>query len=242
MFKLNEKYGTKRNILKCDCIRYNPSEIGTIDTPNSQIYINIPTEDSGVLLLNSYFELNLDVLYATTSNRYVDVDDERIVNLGPMALFSKFKLTTSSAEQVKNIDHAHIVSLMCKLLISTRGSDVLSIGFERGRRQRELTNYKNIRGNYHVRIYLKDTFGFVEYQDIGTFGLGCKLTLTINTDNVVLNKGNAIKNEKIQIIGIQWYVTHYTSSLDQLHLLMKLILDKTKRHLHNFNIQKGLFS
>ena len=37
MFKLNEKYGINRDILKCDYIRYSPSEISTINTANSQV-------------------------------------------------------------------------------------------------------------------------------------------------------------------------------------------------------------
>ena len=51
---------------------------------------------------------------------------------------------------------------MYKLITSSRGSDDLSIGFDRSRdrRQRELINNKIIKGNYHVRIYLKDIFGF----------------------------------------------------------------------------------
>ena len=53
MFKLNEKYGIKRNNLKYDYIRYSPSEISKINTANSQIYINIPREDSVTSLLNS---------------------------------------------------------------------------------------------------------------------------------------------------------------------------------------------
>ena len=40
MFKLSEKYEIDRRILKCDYIRYSPSEISTINTPNSQIYIS----------------------------------------------------------------------------------------------------------------------------------------------------------------------------------------------------------
>ena len=54
MFKLNEKYEIDRDILKCDYIRYSPSEISTINTTNSQIYINIPREDSVISLLDSY--------------------------------------------------------------------------------------------------------------------------------------------------------------------------------------------
>ena len=50
MFKLNENYEVDRRILKCDYIRYSPAETSTINTPNSQIYIKIPGEDS--LLVN----------------------------------------------------------------------------------------------------------------------------------------------------------------------------------------------
>ena len=82
MFKLNEKYEINRYILKCDYIRYSPSEMNTINTANSQVYIYIPREDSVISLLNSYLELNFDVLHAATNNRYVDGNDIRLVNLG----------------------------------------------------------------------------------------------------------------------------------------------------------------
>ena len=48
MFRLDERYENDRKILKCHYIRYSPSEIRTINSPNSQIYINIPREDSVV--------------------------------------------------------------------------------------------------------------------------------------------------------------------------------------------------
>ena len=167
MFKLNENYEINRDILKCGYIRYSPSELGTIKTANSQVYINIPREDSVISLLNSYLELKFDVLHAVNNNRYVDGIDIRLVNLGPIGLFSNYKLTTSSGKHLENIDHAHIVSLMYKLLASSKGSDDLSIGFDRDRtrRRNELTNNKNIKGKYHVRIYLKDVFGYAEYQE-----------------------------------------------------------------------------
>ena len=230
MFKLNEKYEINRDILKCDYIRYSPSEISTINTANSQVYINIPREDSVISLLNSYLELNFDVLHAAApNNRYVDGNDIRLVNLGPIGLFSNYKLTTSSGKHLENIDHAHIVSLMYKLLTSSKGSDDLSIGFDRdrSRRRNELTNNKNIKGKYHVRIYLKDIFGYAEYQQKATFGLAYKLTLTRNNDNVVLNKGNAINLGKVKINALEWYVPHYTPSVQQQSILSKQILNKT---------------
>ena len=98
MFKPSEKYEVDRKILICDFIRYSPSEISTITTPISQIYNNIPGEDSVTSLLNSYIELNFDVLKAATSNRYADADDIRLINLGTSAPFSNNKLTTSSGK------------------------------------------------------------------------------------------------------------------------------------------------
>ena len=229
MFKLNEKYEINRNILKCDYIRYSPSEISTINAANSQVYINIPREDSVISLLNSYLELNFDVLHAATNNRYADGNDIRLVNLGSVGLFSNYKLTTSSGKHLEKIDHSHIVSLMYKLLTSSKGSDDLSICFDRdrGRRQRELTNNKTQKGKYHVRIYLKDVFGFAEYQEKATYGLGYKLTMTRNSDNAVLIKGNAINNAEIKINAIEWYVPHYTPSMQQQAILSKQIINKT---------------
>ena len=227
MFKLSEKYSVNRDILKCDYIRYSPSEISTINTANSQVYINIPREDSVISLLNSYLELNFDVLRADNSNRYIDNNDIRLVNLGPIALFSNYKITTSSGKHLENIDHAHIVSLMYKLLTSSKGSDDLSIGFDRDRtrRRNELTNNKTVKGKFHLRIYLKGVFGFAEYQEKGTYGLGYKLTLTRNTDNAVL-KANTINLGKIKINALEWYVPHYTPSMQQQSILSDQILNK----------------
>ena len=110
---------------------------------------------------------------------------------------------------MENIEHGHIASLMYKLLTSSRDSDDLSIGFhrDRDRRQRELTNNKNIKEKYNIRVYLKDIFGFAKI-DKATFGLCYKLTSTRNSDNVVLKKANAINNAEIKINSIEWYVPH----------------------------------
>ena len=78
MFKLSDKNEIDRKILKYDYIRYSPCEISTIKSPNSQLYINIPKEDSVISLLKSYLELNFDVLHAATGNRYADVNDIRL--------------------------------------------------------------------------------------------------------------------------------------------------------------------
>ena len=108
--------------------------------------------------------MNFDVLHAATNNRYVDGNDIRLVNLGPVALFDFYKLATSSGKHIEEINHAHIVCLMYKLISSARNTDDLSIGFNRDRRrsQRELPNNKNKKCMFHKTIMLSDIFGFAE--------------------------------------------------------------------------------
>ena len=50
MFRLSEKSGINRVLLKFDYIRYSPPEISTIDTTNNQLFINIPRGDSVISL------------------------------------------------------------------------------------------------------------------------------------------------------------------------------------------------
>ena len=233
MFKLNENYEVDRRILKCDYIRYSPAETSTINTPNSQIYINIPREDSVISLLNSYLDLSFEVIKRVDNSRYADGNDIRLVNLAPIALFSNFKLTTSGGKHLEDISHSHIVSLMYKLITSSKDSNDLSIGFDqsRNRRRDELALNKNIKGKYHVKIMLKDVFGFAEHHEKATYGLGYKLTLTRNKDDAVIDKAGAIAEARIRIDHIHWYVSHYTPSIQQQSTLSKQILSKTPTEL-----------
>ena len=229
MFALNEKYEIIRNFLKYDYIRYSLSEKSTINTANSQIDINIPKEDRFISLPNSYLDLNFDVLHAATGIRFEDNDDIRLVNLCPSALFSKYKLTTSSRRHLEDINHAPFVSLLYKLITSVRHTEYLSIDFDldRSRKQRELCINKTQKVKYHFRLYLKSRFGFAEQQEKANHGLGYKITITRNTDNAVLNKDNAINNAKNRINAIEWYVPHYTPSISNQVLLSNQILSNT---------------
>ena len=228
MFKLNENYENNRNILRCDYNRYSQSERSTLNTAESQVLIIIPTDDSVFSLLNSYLELNFDVLHAAASNRYADNNDIRLVNMGLIALFSEYNLTTSSGKHLESIEHGQFACLVYKLLTTARGCHDMSVGFDRScdRRQRERTNNKNIRGKYFVRIYLTDIFGFAQHQLKGTYGLGYTILLTGNNVSAVLNKYNAINNAKFKIKSIHWYVPHYMSSIAQQAILFKQIQSK----------------
>ena len=233
MFKLNENYEVDRKILKCDYIRYSPAETSTINTPNSQIYINIPREDSVISLLNRYLDLNFEVIKKDDNSRYANGNDIRLVNLGPIALFSNFKLTTSSGKHLEDISHAHLVSLMYKLITSSKDSIDLFIGFDhsRNRRKDELAFNKNIKGKYHVKIMLKDVFRFAEHQEKATYGLGYKLTLTRNKDDPVIDKANGIADARIKIDHIHCFIPHFTPSIQQQSILSKQILSRTPTEL-----------
>ena len=134
MFKVNESYEVDRRIPKCDYMRYSPAETSTINLPNSQIYIKIPRENTVISLLNSFLESNFEVVKEAG---YANGDDIRLVNLGQIALFSNFLLTTSSEKHLADNSHCYILSLMYKLLTLSRCSDDLSFGFDRDRNRSE---------------------------------------------------------------------------------------------------------
>ena len=67
-----------------------------MNTVTCQAFINIPTKESNISLKNSYFDLKLEVIKRTDNSRYADGIDISLVNLGPIALFSIYKLTKSS--------------------------------------------------------------------------------------------------------------------------------------------------
>ena len=153
--------------------------------------------------------------------------------MGPIALFSTFKLTPSSGKHLEGISHAHIVSLMYKLKTSSKNSDDQSIGFDRGceRRKDELAQNKNVKGKYHVRIMLKDVFEFLECQEKASYGLGHKLTLTRKKDEGVKDKAPGIADARIKVDHIYWYVPPCTPSIQLRSLKSKQILSKTPTEL-----------
>ena len=72
----------------------------------------MPREDSVISLLNSYLDLNFEVIKKADDSRYANGNDIKLVNLGPIALFSNFKLTTSSGKHLEDINHAQLISLI----------------------------------------------------------------------------------------------------------------------------------
>ena len=177
----------------------------------------MPWEDSVISLLSSHLDLNFEASKETDSSRYANGDDIRLVIVGPIALFSNFKLTTSSGNHLEDISHIHIVCLLYKLINSGKNSDNLANGFDRDRdrKQRELSNNKNTKSENHVWIMPKDLLGFAEKQEKAAFGLGYKLTLTRNNADTVLQLTMAINDAGINNDLIHWYIHQHTPSIQQ---------------------------
>ena len=156
MINKSQKYAVDRPILKCDYIRYTPPSLNLVNGENNQFFIDIPREESAISLEDSYLELDFNATHrAGAHSRYADGDHTGLVNLDPTALFKKYRLTSSSGNDIEEVDSAPVVCLIYKILSSSRDSDDLSIGFLKNfeARQRELTNKKTTKGKYHVTIY-----------------------------------------------------------------------------------------
>ena len=226
MFSLKNKYTLEKPIHKIDFIKYSPSSLATINNTNSNTTISFPREDAYICLQNSFISLEFEVL-KNNNTRYADGDEIGLVNFGPISLFSEAKLTTSSGKHLEKVDNLHLISLMYKLLTSTKSTSQLMYGFEENLsvRRQELTNNKNEKGTFFVRIKLKDLFGFADQEKI-TYGLGYTLTLKRNNNNDAILRSVGVDAAKVVIKDIGWYIPHYVPSLENQQFVMDQIFNK----------------
>ena len=226
MFSLKNKYTLEKPIHKIDFIKYSPSSLATINNTNSNTTISFPREDAYICLQNSFISLEFEVL-KNNNTRYADGDEIGLVNFGPISLFSEAKLTTSSGKHLEKVDNLHLISLLYKLLTSTKSTSQLLYGFEENLsvRRQELTNNKNEKGTFFVRIKLKDLFGFAHQEKI-TYGLGYTLTLKRNNNNDAILRSVGVDAAKVVIKDIGWYIPHYVPSLENQQFVMDQILNK----------------
>ena len=226
MFSLKNKYTLEKPIHQIDFIKYSPSSLATINNTNSNTTISFPKEDAYICLQNSFISLEFEVL-KNNDTRYTNGDEIGLVNFGPISLFSEAKLTTSSGKHLEKVDNLHLISLMYKCLTSTKSTSQLLYGFEESEtiRRQELTNNKNEKGTFFVRIKLKDLFGFADQVKI-TYGLGYTLTLKRNTNNDAILRSVGVDAAKVVIKDIGWYIPHYVPSIENQQLVMDQILNK----------------
>ena len=123
---------------------------------NKQIFNDILREDSAKLLKYKYLETDFSVTHKVGAHGgFANGDHIGLVNLGSIAFFIKYRLTSSSGKEIKETDNAHIICLMYNILSSAKDNDDLSVGFHGSTeaRERELTINKSTKGNFNVRIF-----------------------------------------------------------------------------------------
>ena len=75
--------------------------------------------------------------------------------------------------------------------------------------------------------YAQKYFRFCRTPKKSTYGLSYKLTLKRNKGEALLDKAVGYADARVKIDHIQWYVRHYTPSIQQQDILSKQILNKT---------------
>ena len=105
MFNVQQKYIIDNPITKMEFIKYYPTSLSNINNHNSIITINVGREDSYLSLRDSYISLEFEVL-KNDNTRFADADNIKLVNLGPIALFSEASIKTSvSGKHLEKIDN-----------------------------------------------------------------------------------------------------------------------------------------
>ena len=81
MFNLSQEYAVDRRILKCDYIRYTPPSLNPVNGESIQSLIDIPRENSGISMKDSYLELDFSVTHRAGAHAwYADGDHIKLVN------------------------------------------------------------------------------------------------------------------------------------------------------------------
>ena len=130
MFNSSQGYAVDRSFLKCEYIRYTPPSLNIVKGERNRLFIDIPREDSAISLKVSYLEIDFNVTRrAGAYARYADGEHIRLVNLGPIALFNKYRLTSISGKEIEEKNNAHGVCLMHNLISGSRDSDGYQLVF-----------------------------------------------------------------------------------------------------------------
>ena len=211
-FNLDTTYGYNNDIHKSKIIKYEPNNLATMNTINTNFNIILSRDENHLNLHDSHLEIEF---FVSDDAGFVFANDVniRLVNCGLMALFRSIKLETSGGRTIEYIDHCHPYLLMYMLLTSI--GDEYESGFVRnqGNRDSQLKgdHIAAQRGHMYMMIKMSDLFGFVNDLEKIIYGLGFKLILKRNNNNRALYRVNAnpgaVGNDaSIEIRDISWCV------------------------------------
>ena len=92
-----------------------PQNLKTLKDQSKQADIDLPTGGCAMSLRVKHLETEIDVKHKSLDNiLYTYRYCIRLVNIGPVAFFSDFQLTSSSGEDVEKIGKAHVALSMYK--------------------------------------------------------------------------------------------------------------------------------
>ena len=117
-FNLNTIYDYNNDVHKSKIIKYEPNNLATMNTVNTNIIIILNREENHLNLRDSYLEIEF-VVSDNSGGVFANNANIRLVKYGLMALFSSVKLETSGGRTIEYKDHCHPNPLMYKLLTST---------------------------------------------------------------------------------------------------------------------------
>ena len=226
-FNLDATYGYKNDIHKSKIIKYQPNNLATMNTVNTNINIILNREENHLSLRDSYLEIEF-VVSDDAGGVFANDANIRLVNYGMMALFSSMRLETSGGRTIEYIDQCHPNLLMYKLLTST--VDEYESGFVRnqGNRDSQLKgdHIAAQRGHMYMMIKMSDLFGFVNDLEKIIYGLGFKLILKRNNNyralyRVNANPGAVAIDGNIEIRDISWFLPSIDPSNDNRIIVQK---------------------
>ena len=72
----------------------DPPSLNLVIEQNFQVFVEMPREDSAFSLKDSYLKLEFNKTQRAGAHaQYANGDHQRLVNLGPIVLFNKYRLT-----------------------------------------------------------------------------------------------------------------------------------------------------
>ena len=150
-----------------------------------------------------------------------------LISVGPVALFSGAKLTTSSGKHLEKVDNLYTVSLLNKLLTSSQQTSELMYGFEESQatRRLELTTNKTEKETISANIKLTYLFEFAVQEKV-TYGLGYTLTSKQKNNNDPIVRTTGVDAAKLVVKDNGWYIPQYTPSLENQQNMMDQLLNK----------------
>ena len=166
---------------------------------------------------DSYLEIFFIVTHRAGGQAgYADGDHTRLTNLVRFALLISFGLNSGRGKEIEELDNAHIICLMYKLISSSKDSEDLSIGlhWDITTQEIKLTNIKTAKGICHARFYWTDVFGFAEHQEIAKNEQKNDYKALFHRTAAV-DVGNRTWSARVIWSEISWCIPHFAPNISQ---------------------------